>query len=123
MGHSQGLPWRRRSSSALALPNTISTRQPVISHQRGAAGHVLHVLVHLGGLVVARGANGVPRLGARLLPFLIGGGLDAVFCRQPALLPTSSIAVRDIFERVEPARLPRSPLQPTRYSRPAVMTR
>lgn len=88
--------------------------------------------------------------GARLLPLLIGGGLDAVFCRRPALLPeslvfapllpdeavfiaarghplasarqvslerladarwvlpTSNIAVRDIFERVVLARLPQA---------------
>lgn len=86
--------------------------------------------------------------GARLLPLLIAGALDAVFCRQPELLPeshafapllpdeavfiaapshplagarqvrlaqladarwvlpTSSIAVRDVFERVVLARLP-----------------
>lgn len=88
--------------------------------------------------------------GARLLPLLIAGALDAVFCRQPALLPeshafehlladeavfiaapthplasarqvrlvqladarwvlpTSSIAVRDIFERVVLAQLPQA---------------
>jgi len=86
--------------------------------------------------------------GARLLSLLAGGALDAVFCRQPALLPgplvfqalledaavviaapshplartprlplaelagarwvlpTSSIAVRDVFERVVRAALP-----------------
>ncbi|WP_404300356.1 LysR family transcriptional regulator [Alicycliphilus denitrificans] len=88
--------------------------------------------------------------GARLLSLLIGGGLDAVFCRRPALLPesfafaplladeavfvaagthplaaaahvplaaladarwvlpTTSIAVRDIFEREVLAQLPRA---------------
>lgn len=88
--------------------------------------------------------------GARLLPLLISGGLDAVFCRQPAqlpapfvfeplmadeavfvaaarhplasnqqvplaaladarwVLPTSNIAVRDIFERVVLAQLPQA---------------
>ncbi|MCM2346524.1 MAG: LysR family transcriptional regulator [Acidovorax soli] len=88
--------------------------------------------------------------GARLLPLLIAGALDAVFCRQPALLPeshafeplladeavfiaapshpmasarkvrlaqladarwvlpTSSVAVRDIFERVVLAQLPQA---------------
>ena len=88
--------------------------------------------------------------GTRLLALLIGGGLDAVFCRQPALLPeawvfrplladaavflaapghrwaaarrvplarladarwilpTASIAVRDIFERVVLAQLPQA---------------
>ncbi|MBS0506982.1 MAG: LysR family transcriptional regulator [Proteobacteria bacterium] len=88
--------------------------------------------------------------GARLLSLLIGGALDAVFCRQPALLPenlefvplvadeavfiaapghplakvpqvrlaqladarwvlpTSSIAVRDLFEREVLARLPQA---------------
>ena len=88
--------------------------------------------------------------GARLLSLLIGGALDAAFCRQPAqlpetfafdallpdeavfiaarshplattqcvplarlvdarwVLPTSSIAVRDIFERVVLAQLPRA---------------
>jgi len=88
--------------------------------------------------------------GARLLPLLIAGALDALFCRQPALLPgshafeplladeavfitapshplaharqvrlaqladarwvlpMSSIAVRDIFERVVLAQLPRA---------------
>ena len=88
--------------------------------------------------------------GARLLPMLIGGALDAVFCRQPSalpddimfeplladaavfiagaqhrlararrvpiarladarwVLPVSSIAVRDIFEREVLARLPQA---------------
>ena len=88
--------------------------------------------------------------GPRLLPFLISGALDALFCRQPALLPesyvfepllddhavfvtapshplaaarrvrllqlanarwvlpTSSIAVRDIFERVVLPELPQA---------------
>ncbi|MFO1181179.1 LysR substrate-binding domain-containing protein [Ottowia sp.] len=88
--------------------------------------------------------------GARLLSLLLGGGLDAVFCRQPALLPqewvfkpllddaavflaapghrwaharrlalgrladarwilpTASIAVREIFERVVLARFPQA---------------
>ncbi|MBS0292051.1 MAG: LysR family transcriptional regulator [Proteobacteria bacterium] len=88
--------------------------------------------------------------GARLLSLLIGGALDAVFCRQPAqlpasfafdallpdeavfiaarshplaatarlplelladarwVMPTSSIAVRDVFERLVLARLPRA---------------
>lgn len=88
--------------------------------------------------------------GPRLLPLLISGGLDAVFCRQPPqlpepfvfeplladeavfvvatrhplassrqvpltaladarwVLPTSNIAVRDIFERVVLAQLPQA---------------
>ncbi|WP_367067702.1 LysR family transcriptional regulator [Oryzisolibacter sp. LB2S] len=88
--------------------------------------------------------------GARLVSLLIGGALDAVFCREPAqlpashafdalladeavfiaapshplaasrcvplelladarwVLPTSSIAVRDVFERVVLARLPQA---------------
>lgn len=90
------------------------------------------------------------REGARLLALLLGGALDAVFCRQPAslseslafrplladaavfvaapghplararrvglgqlagarwVLPTSSIAVRDVFERVVLAGLPQA---------------